>query len=335
MSATPSTTKHSILFTNEVMMARALAAEIRHDSPAFVSLLEESLSLHPGTLGKLASVSCEAVENIDVLTVFDTGTTVGLEAKIDHAVTEEQLSRELPAVDHLVLLVLDPDDAGRHADSVGAVLTWAEALGAFDAPRVTLADVESIPATKVQVERKLRSLNFEQRLPKGWRVVTDRGGAGMPSIEVHGPRLADGRELRGQIQATGRSLPTALNDVGMEFHVGIQTNLDSVDFPEEDEGTDEPETPWVTYLKDLHEHILDGRLDEYGIRLNNASAGKSKFGASKMRVAKAHLSGKLWLAVGYCDWALGPKSTVVPLGDLEELADRAAKLFREWHEHIA
>lgn len=319
------TSTGTILYKTEPMVTRALAAEVRHDAVGLTALLERKLGLGKGELGTVTDVSCEAVERLDVQVTFDTGTTVGLEGKVDHEITDDQLNREAGAVDHLVLIVLDSTDADQHTDQVGAVLTWKETLDTFQGPRITLHDVENIPATKVRAERLLRALDFT--LPDGWRVETSRGGRGMPSITVWSPQLSDGREIRGQIQVSGAAMPEDLDDVTWEFHVGISTKPDT-DFPSPKDTKTEPS--WITHLKKLDDEILNGHMDNYGIRRNQA--GHSKSTPNKLPLVKKYLEDRQWLGTGYCDWALGPKSEIVSNDELDDLAARAQKLFQNWYE---
>ncbi|GAC86310.1 hypothetical protein GP2_078_00020 [Gordonia paraffinivorans NBRC 108238] len=86
------------------------------------------------------------------------GRTVGVEAKLDHRVTDDQIEAEKRAVDDLFLLVLDRVDAVDHADQVRGVITWKEAIDCFPGSRVTMADIDALPPQKVAVERVLRSL---------------------------------------------------------------------------------------------------------------------------------------------------------------------------------
>ncbi|MFM9735768.1 PDDEXK-like family protein, partial [Streptomyces niveiscabiei] len=81
-------------------------------------------------LGRLADVRAEhGAEKIDVaLTFGDPEYVVGIEAKFDHTLTEDQVDRELNAANHLVVLLLDRAHAPEwlpKKDRV-SVMTWEE-----------------------------------------------------------------------------------------------------------------------------------------------------------------------------------------------------------------
>lgn len=103
------------IYRTEPMATRALGAEIRHDHERFVQLLER---VSGKQLGSFEKVECEVphkdVETewgtvrLDVQLTFDSG-LVGIEAKLDHELTERQVDAQLEALgDTGVLFVLVP-----------------------------------------------------------------------------------------------------------------------------------------------------------------------------------------------------------------------------------
>lgn len=317
------------------MATRALAAEVRHADLDFTTLLEKCFGVERGSLGVLTDVQCEAVEQIDVLLDYrrdGRARRVGLEAKFDHEITAEQLRREAREVDFLALLVVEADDASDHKGSVAAIITWEQALACFSDSRLSVEDVESMPLTKLRVERLLRQEGRpSDRFPDDWDVSIQRGGSGMPSIQVESPLLPDGRQIRGQIQVTGRGMPPSLDETYFEYHIGIQVNDDDTDLPAADDVDTEP--GWVSHLRTL-EHVLADTPHDEDLRLGmrGASPGRSARGRNKLPLVKKFLDGKTWLAKGYTDgWALGVKSTKTPVAELGALCSVATTIFLAWY----
>jgi len=313
------------IYTTETMATRALAAEIRHDPGSFTTWAAERLTVAANTLGRVTNVRCEAEENIDVVVTYDSGTRVGIEAKFDHVVTDGQLTRESREVTHLVLLVLDRADAHGHEDEVDAVATWDELLARFTATRLSQDDIDRIPATKKKVERRMQALDLESRLPEGWTANIIRGDGGMSSIVVDGPTPQGGRRLCGQIQVSGRDSKRPIDQITLEYHVGVNVRLRDSDFPEDPD--DRP--TWLDDL-DVLGNVLDENASRFDVRKNSPRNGTSKLGKRKMPIVREHLKDREWLAQGYCDWSLGTKSVLRPLEELEALADEAVELFVAW-----
>ena len=179
MEATPKQ-KFSALYTSEPQLTRALAAEFRHDPHATERYFSSLLGVE---LGELTDVGCEKDQRVDILLEFE-HKTIAIEAKIDHFISEDQLERESTVADYLLLLLLDADDAAEYRDQVARVLTWAEILPEFPDARVLLSDVESLPASKVQVERVLRKTLRNMTIPDGWYFTVNRGDSAMPGITI-------------------------------------------------------------------------------------------------------------------------------------------------------
>ncbi|WP_052129272.1 hypothetical protein [Clavibacter michiganensis] len=313
------------IYTTETMATRALAAEIRQAPHAFTNWIADRIGISTEALGVVTNVRCEAEENLDVVVSYGAEKSIGIEAKFDHVVTSAQLSRESTAVDKLVLLVLDESDAAGHESEVAAVATWHELLAIFDTPRLSAEDIDRIPGTKKKVERLMRALDLDAVLPEGWSTWIGRGDGGMSSIVVEGPRTRGGRRLCGQIQVMGRDSKLPLDEITLEYHVGVSVELGDEDFPEDP--TTRP--TWVDEL-----FILDAVLQENGtrfqVRTNMPRNGTSPTGKRKMPIVREHLSGREWLAQGYCDWSLGTKSSIHRLDELKALADEAVALFIAW-----
>jgi hypothetical protein len=338
----------SVIYTTETMANRALAAEIRHDPVAFTALLEETLDLSIGSLGKFATVRCEDIGDIDLLLTFadgDRSTIVGIESKFDHELTKEQVDKELQAIEehgggHLVVVLPEVTDAPEFPDL--PVLAWADVLATFRDSRLTQSDVDNMPLTKRQIDRVLTEANFGRHLinPE-WDVYVRRNGNGNPSIEFHSPKLASGRTIRGQIQVIGQGMPTDPNKLRFEYSLGIEirTNPVDVDFPA-DGGATAP--IWAQHLATLRREVLtDDRLADLSVSRYPATQRSDKEREAKpnaprdnkLAVARVHLDNKRWLVKGYTDgdgWALGVKSKPHRLDELEQLCLTTARILNEW-----
>lgn len=338
----------SVIYTTETMANRALAAEIRQDPPAFTKLLEKTLDLSIGSLGKFASVRCEGIGDIDLILTFadgDHSTIVGIESKFDHELTKEQVDKELRALEehgggHLVVVLPEATDAPEFPDL--HVLAWADVLASFRESRLTQADVDAMPLTKRRVERLLTGASFRRYLtdPR-WLVEVNRTGKGNPSIEFQSPKLASKRKIRGQIQVIGQGMPTDPDRLRLEYSLGIQihTDPDEGDFPA-DGGTTTP--VWAQHLATLRKEVLtDDRLADLSVsRYPATQRSETERKASpnpprdnKLAVAREHLHNERWLVKGYTDgdgWALGVKSTPHRLDELDDLCTKTARIVNEW-----
>lgn len=88
MEATPHH-EFSALYTSEPQLTRALAAEFRHDPQATERYFSSLLGVE---LGELTDVGCEKDQRVDILLEFE-HSTIAIEAKIDHTISEDQLER--------------------------------------------------------------------------------------------------------------------------------------------------------------------------------------------------------------------------------------------------
>nr|WP_201470564.1 hypothetical protein [Microbacterium hydrocarbonoxydans] len=325
---------NSPIYTTEPMATRALAAEIRHRHDDLVGLLRDRSGVR--SFGQLIGVSCEASEHIDVELEFDDGfggtRLVGIEAKFDHELTREQVSREAAAMDHLFVLVAHrgsvPDWLASDFPGV-SVISWEETLRCFPDSRILLQDIASIRLLKVAVEARLNALRFDGL--EGWSIRTARGGSGMPSLIFESPALAAGRTIRGQLEVSGRRMPDRTEDVRFTSHFGISV-------PEDVENYFDPESTdaapgWIDHLRTLHREVLRGEEDRYRISRRAPGASGRELGRWKTPLAVKHLGADVHLAKGYTDgWAIGPKTTAVSIGELDELAWITAEVFRRWFE---
>lgn len=319
----------SRLFTSERMATRALGAEFRHDPTAAVRLLEKEMRLDEGSLVGDVEVSCEATDLIDVELRIDrpdgSAVTVGIEAKFDHAIADHQTG-ESGQFDHYVL---DLDDASDVRDRVSAVVTWRELLATFDGSRLTLDDVDTMPAGKVQVERRFRQALARCGWPGGWSVQVERGDRGIPAVRIEGPTLPDGRTLRGQVQVHDWVVPAGIDDVTLDFHVGVAVFDNDDDLPQVSAGI---KPAWIDYLSSLYADVLRERPEDYDLSQHPARNGNSERGQNKMPLVCKYLPDAPWLAQGYVDWAFGVKRRPARLAEVDRVMRDAQRLFLEWHD---
>lgn len=322
----------SPIYTTEPMATRALAAEIRHHHGDLVQLLQARSGVE--SFGELIGIACEASEHIDVELEFDDGDggtcLVGIEAKFDHELTRGQVTREAAAMNHLFVLVAQLDAAPRWLAMEFPevrVISWAEVLGCFPDSRIGEQDIASIRLLKVAVEARLNALRFDGL--EAWSIRTARGGSGMPSLIFESPRLADGRTIRGQLEVSGRRMPDRTEDVRFTSHFGISVPEDAENYFDPDSTDAVP--GWIEHLRTLHRDVLSGEEVKYRISMRAPGVSGRALGRWKTPLALKHLGADVYLAKGYTDgWAIGPKTTAVPIGELDELAWITAEVFQSW-----
>lgn len=328
----------SLIFTTEPLATRALAAEIRHDHTRFVAKLSGVDGVP--RLGRFVDVRAEHGEQkIDVaLTFADPDYVVGIEAKFDHTLTEDQVDRELTVANHLVVLLLDKVHAPEwlpNKDRV-SVMTWEEALACFPGTRLTLDEVRAARSGKSAVEARLRRLigPAERRLGAGWRIDSTRGGSGMPAINFYSPDIA-GKQLRAVLQVAQRAMPPAGEPVPLRFSVGISVRADNRSYP-----SDARATPsWVSSVRRLQTDVIGDRVGELHLSTRRPSSAhvnpKTENGrahARKLAIVDHHFAdSERWLTTGYIDWIVGPASQRMPLEDVEELAESLVTILEEWY----
>lgn len=331
------------IYRTEPMATRALGAEIRHDHGRFVQLLERASGKQFGSFQK---VECEVphkdVETewgtvrLDVELTFDGGGLVGIEAKLDHELTQEQVTAQLEALgDTGTLFVLVPRKESLARSVIEhervSVIDWSEALACFDAPRLVKDDIEGEGRLlKTTVEARLHGLDLGARMP-GWAVRVQRGDGGMPSIVFERPLHAGeaAKWIRGQIQVPGRGMPPYLEDTQFEGFVGISVNhLDDADFPVP--GTTERAPTWITALEVLDDEVLSKDAVQIAVSGGSAGNGRKGLGKYKLPLAKRYLPGRTHLAKGYTDWSIGPKTELVGIDDLGSLVDTMTSWSSDW-----
>lgn len=328
----------SLIFTTEPLATRALAAEIRHDDTRFT----EKLSTHVGSdrLGRFRGVSAEyGDQKIDIALTFDEPEyTVGIEAKFDHTLTEDQVDRELTVADHLVVLLLAKEHAPEwlpRKEHV-TVMTWEEALECFPESRLTLAEVRAARSGKSAVEARLRQLiePAQQRLGSGWTIDSRRGGSGMPAINFYSPWVGDA-QLRAVLQVAQRAMPAAGEPVPLRFSVGVSVKADSVSYPANPAAT----PAWIGAVRRLQNDVIGDRVDELHLSTRRPSSAhvnpktvNGRAHARKLAIVGHHFADdERWLTTGYIDWIVGPASQRVSLEHVDVLADALVDILDGWY----
>lgn len=328
----------SLIFTTEPLATRALAAEIRQDPHRFVALVAELGG--PVVVGSVVDVAAEkSAEKIDVAVTFaDPPFILGVEAKFDHELTEDQVRRELSVADHLVVLLLDRSHAPLWlaGEPRVTVMTWEEALDRFTNSRLTLDEVRAARSGKATVEARLRGLVAvaNSRLGDGWTFDDHRGGAGMPAINFYSPMIGN-HQLRAVLQVGGRAMPEPGQPILMRFSVGIGVHADEVSYPPD--ATHKPY--WVASVLRLRDNVLRGRPDRFRLstrrpssgRVNDKTVNGRAHGRKLAIVDRWFDEGDRWLTTGYINWIVGPASASVPLTDVEPLLDALLDILEGWY----
>ncbi len=328
----------SLIYTTEPLATRALAAEIRHDHARFVALLSEIVGAD--LLGRFIDVRAEqGDQKIDVaLTFADPDYVVGIEAKFDHTLTEDQVDRELTVANHLVVLLLDRDHAPEWLPLKGRVslMTWEDALACFPGSRLTLDEIKAARSGKSAVEVRLRQLigPAKQRLGAAWRIDSRRGGSGMPAINFYSPEI-DGEQLRAVLQVAQRTMPPAGQPVPMRFSVGISVRADTSSYPRDPRST----PPWVESVRRLQSNVIGDRVHELHLSTRRPSSGHAnsetphgRAHGRKLAIVDHHFeASERWLTTGYIDWIVGPASERMPLEQVDELAESLVTILEEWY----
>lgn len=328
----------SLIFTTEPLATRALAAEIRHDHALFVA----KIAAHVGEdrLGRLVDVAAEyGDQKIDVALVFaEPEFVVGIEAKFDHTLTEDQVDRELTVANHLVVLLLKREHAPEWLPSKERVtlMTWEEVLECFPHSRLTLAEVRAARSGKSAVEARLRELikPAQQRLGSAWSIDSRRGGSGMPAINFYSPKIGDA-QLRAVLQVAQRAMPAAGEPVPLRFSVGVSVNADLASYPRDPTAT----PSWVESVRRLQRDVIGDRADELHLSRRrpssahvNSSTVNGRAHARKLAIVDHHFEdGDRWLTTGYIDWIVGPASQRMPLEDVDLLADALLEILEGWY----
>lgn len=328
----------SLIYTTEPLATRALAAEIRHDHSKFVEQLAKIVGAE--RLGKFTDVRAErGKQKIDIALSFaDPECVVGIEAKFDHALTEEQVDRELTAADHLVVLLLDRRHAPEWLASKQrvSVMSWEEALACFPDSRLSLAEIQAARAGKSAVEVRLRELiqPAQQRLGAGWSIDSTRGGSGMPAVNFYSPDL-NGDQLRAVLQVAQRAMPPAGETVPLRFSVGISVRADEESYPSDPSSP----PPWVECVRRLQKQVIGDSIAELHLSTRrpssahvNSSTLNGMAHGRKLEIVKRHFRPEdRWLTTGYIDWIVGPASQRMPLEQVDVLAQSLTTILKEWY----
>ncbi len=322
--------EESLIYKTEPMATRALAAEIRHDHSNFVQLLEHRAGV--ASFGTLKSVSCEGEGLIDVQLNFENSRSyrVGIEAKLDHEFSKEQLEKQLKTMDLLFLLLPKAEAAPSWLPSEVKVVTWAETLECFTDSRLTLADIHSAPLQKSTLAIHLERLREDILTPKlgaGWNIDVRRLN-GKPACWFESPLLPDGRRLQGDLQIHGWGMPTDISVASFKYFIAVSVTEEG-DFP--DPGHSEEIPGWIKHLRVLQSEVLEGKMDRFLVSRSNPKSGRSTKGKNKIRLAKEHLGDHLYLTQGYVPWVLGIRSIEMSFESLDELADVAAEIITRWY----
>lgn len=328
----------SLIFTTEPLATRALAAEIRHEHARFVAKLSSHVG--PDRLGRFADVRAEhGDQKIDVALMFtEPECLVGIEAKFDHTLTEDQVDRELTVADHLVVLLLEREHAPEwlpHKARV-SLMTWEEALECFPDSRLTLAEVRAARSGKSAVEARLRQLiePARGRLGVGWSIDSKRGGSGMPAINFYSPKIGDA-QIRAVLQVAQRAMPAAGEPVPVRFSVGISVKADFTSYPRDSGATPQ----WIDAVRRLQNDVIGDRVEELHLSTRRPSSAhvnpktdNGRAHARKLAIVDHHFANhERWLTTGYIDWIVGPASQRLPLERVELLADALVEILDGWY----
>lgn len=293
----------------EPLATRALAAEFRAQPDRARELVETVLGL---TVGALVEVACEREVDgkADVFLRFRE-CRVSIEAKFDHAITPEQLDKLAEHCDHLILLVVDKDDASEVADRPGMrVITWEDLLAQLPDSRLTLPDVLAVDDHKRVARRALRAVDVEGALSgPGWTWRRSETGRGLPDIYLEAP-LARGRNVMIQIAPD-------LKFTG-QFIVNVGVAVYPRDFLDAKKAAEEPE--WVTLVRAFCGQ-LEPLLTAAGLAVST-TGGRGLTGRAAVKVAQVgHWKLPAHHAVGYTDSYLGLKLLPVEADGLQSVVD--------------
>lgn len=300
-----------IIYTTEPIAMRGLASELRHNRSITENICSELVGAE---LGHLQMIRCEdsKSEQLDLVLLFQNG-TVGIEGKIGHVVTSEQLDREKSAVDHLIVLVKEEADVAPAQRKTGVVVaTWGSVLSRFPESRLTLADINAVNDEARIARRGLAQLNLPT-LPDGWgEIKQGQTQSGFPDLVFRSPILPGERHIVVQIEADRGS-------VSKQFLANIGISVTADDFVEDQEET-AGQPAWIRYAKVLGKSVEEMAAGTIAEVSQNSGVGRSALAAVKVRQAKS-FGLPLHYATGYVTSYIGVRTKRVGPEALQILID--------------
>ena len=174
---------------NEPSLTRAFAAEIRETPTAFEVFLREVLG---EDFGHIVDVRCERPARADIsVTLRDEAgieTVVGIEAKLAHAPSPGQLSKERDGgIDRLLLMVLEKKDALGCESKVDAIVTWEQTVTYFgESCRIRRCDLAAVVTPKLIAKRILETAASDKRSAISLAVSQQKHGRSQTQTSLPG-----------------------------------------------------------------------------------------------------------------------------------------------------
>lgn len=304
------------IFTTEPLATRAVAAELRHDPDITRALFEEVLSTD---LPRLTHVNAESSqhENLDIVLFFDQ-IVIGIEGKIGHFVSEEQISREISTTDHLVMLVKEEDDVpSEFQERVSAVITWERLISEFPDSRITIDDINSVN-DNTRIARRILSALSVNTLPASWDSSQSTEN-GFPALKFRSSNLISAPDRAIIVQ-----LAKSRGDDTYNLSMGI--TVSDRDF------RNVTDRDWVAPVNSFGK-FLERRLNGTDFQLSRTPGqgvrGKPS-GMKLMQAKEAYLP--LRYAQGYANSHIGPRISKIEPSRLQEALDTALPIIVEYTE---
>lgn len=219
-------TDRTMIFTTEPEANRALGAELRACPEETRQFFSSRLDIE---LGLLTEVAMER-SHIDLVVRFG-DVEVGIETKIGHIVTLEQLEREKSKVQHLVLIVEHLNDITIELPEGVVPTTWGDILPIFPNARLTLSDIELLSAKSSLRTRRIFQELARNHVSADVKVWEESGSAGRTSLMVatsRSPQLG-GSYIFGQVESADRGKS---NDYVATIGISLsESDLDDSDSP--------------------------------------------------------------------------------------------------------
>ncbi|TDT31346.1 hypothetical protein [Naumannella halotolerans] len=308
------------IFTTEPMAVRALAAEIRFAPAPMTKLIEGLLGRQLGELHGITLEDRGRASTDVVLSYMDA--RVGIEAKLDHEITETQILREMEHFDALILLVDEAIDA-KPVEGLIPVLTWSSVLDLFENSRLLASDIKAVNDSNRQVRRRFAPLNLPS-VPSGWSIDRMGTNGGRPSILVQSPVMDGGRHIIGQLEGSRNPL-----DHRCQFTMGVVVG------PNDLTGDRDAPEDWLDILEVLGP-FWEGSAKSAGVAFDQSAAPLRADlirVRSKIEAADARGVPRRWVK-GYTDSYIGLKSIKVGMDEAQELLDGAVGLMTRGFDHL-